>query len=164
MSIERLTYCGPYIECKVETIPSTYPVDRCSNAACTRHTIDSHAQGKFCHECGSAIAPMDIAYTEDAVDACELAEELADKLWRPFCNEEEVSDKNIHVWVGCESDDALALIVDNDEESLTELRQADIESQLNRFRRSYKKELALFRARYGAESVTVKWGILHTVS
>jgi len=148
---------------------STYSERRCGNAECSERLRDiRHEDASFCKVCGSAIADIEVEVEVDEVEQWELEEELDGRLWRPFGDfAETLSAQGVHIWVvtaGLEEDKAgRHLFVDDENESLTEVRPADIESELKALSRTWKKELNLLRARYGPSNVSMKWGIIQSI-
>jgi hypothetical protein len=172
MGVTRTTYCGPYVECKVSKTTPTFEKWRCSNPACEQHTIDSHHyEVKFCSKCGSAFKIVEVAEEVDAVNRWELEEEIEAALGQPFgAFEFELKAQGRHIWVGNKDPEDIgdkpirSSFVCNEEESLTELQAADIDSQLKQFHRIYDEELKRLRSAYGPANVQVKWGIVRSVS
>jgi hypothetical protein len=169
MSVDVSTYCGPYVECKVQKLRLTYEERQCPNAACTRYKQENRVN-KLCPECGTAIQAVTLEVEVHAVDPWELEEEFESRLFQPFGEyESNLSDQGLHIWLGGRSSDddgpsvgSFALF--EYEESLTEVRPADIQAELKRFQTDYRDELKLLRERYGASKVKVKWGVLHTIT
>ena len=165
MGVTRLTYCGPYVECKVQKTKASYPSRVCPNTACELHTVEPQANDKFCRACGSTIAEVTEEVEEDAVDSWELEEDFDGAMYQPFGGfMSKLSDQGIHIWVGNKDETARPLAFYGGEESLTELQPKDVEAELKSFSRSYAKELSQLRAAYGSTNVAVKWGIIHSVT
>jgi hypothetical protein len=158
MGVSRLTYCGPFVECKCQQAAATYEKQRCSNPACKMHTVNVH--DRFCGQCGSAIVTVEFPCEADAVDSWELDEELGDVLWQPFtCSE--LLGQGTHIWIGDEPERPLCVY--QDEESVTELQPTEMETELTWFEKQYNEPLNRLRAAYGSDNVKVKWGILHSI-
>jgi len=171
VGIERFTYCGPYVKCKVQKTTFTYKERVCSNPKCDQHGDPcTQTHDKFCSECGSAIQEVDVEQQGDAIDPYELAEDLKLELCPTFhAYAEERSAEGVHIWSGnnprkgTKNRPARPFYIDDEENSLTELRAEDIESELADFAKGYAKELALLRKHYGQANVTLKWGLLHEI-
>lgn len=166
MRIMHFTLCGPYVECRVEKTSTTFQRRTCPNTCCEQHLNERFGRcDKFCPTCGSAIVEISVEQEVDAVDPWELEEDLDLAMAQPFGDHaEKLSEQGLHIWVGgiakdCANDEFYAGD-DEDEESLREVRPADIESDLKEFSRRYRKELKRLRAAYGDGKVTVKWGII----
>lgn len=168
MGIERMTYCGPYIECRVSKTITTLCKRTCPNTSCSRHDkpIQSDSE-QFCGECGHAIQEVDVEVEVDAVDTLELEEGSQGHLWQPFGDfAETLSGKSIHIWLvnrELEGNSKRAPFIDEDEESVTGLTTADIENEMKLFAREAKKELETLQQHYGVDNTTLRWGILHAV-
>jgi hypothetical protein len=171
MGVTRITYCGPYVECKVGKTTSTFAKSRCSNPACKQHTRESEGQrDKFCGQCGSAFETIAVEREVEAVDPYELQEKFGGVLWQPFgFFASELSEQGLHIWVGTKEDenkddqDNRSLVSDNEEESLREIQVADIGSELKQFHRTYAEELNRLRTVYGRANVKVKWGLVQAI-
>ena len=169
MSVTRLTYCGPYIECKVKKTMSTFSKRTCPKAECGQHGANMwHDTERFCKECGTAIAEVSEEVEGDAVDFFDVMDEPGVDLESfYFGNEDRLSQKGIHVWIVSRisrlgKKPQRDLYVYDDDNSLDSITPQTIPSELEEFSRKARKELAWLRERYGADRVEVKWGILHT--
>jgi hypothetical protein len=161
MSVKYITYCGPYVECKVQKTRKTFSALICSNSTCKHHTVNPYASpGKFCKDCGSPIQEIDVEEEVDAVDWIDLQEDLG-SLSQAFGSfERELSDQGLHIWIGHVGGRNHGKVSRNGDESLTELHPSDIEAELTRFSQIHAKELDQLRAAYDSTNVTVKWGIV----
>src|SRR5262249_15796164 len=112
MSVEHTIYCGPYVECKVETTTSMSLERRCPKAARLHSTRSNTKNDKVCPACLSTMVDVNIEVEEDAVDAWELQDEFEGDMLLLFFNE------GNDIWVK----DGGSFFVDQDDDSLRELQ------------------------------------------
>ena len=168
MVITHFTFCGPYVECRVQKTSTTFQVKTCPNTSCEQHLNEMFGRcDKFCPTCGSAIGEVTVEQEVDAVNSWELEEKLGCAMIQPFGDHAEtLSEQGLHIWIGCgmakgaADEDPDSVDDDDDEESLREVRPDDLASELEKFSSSYKGELDQLRAAYGCDKVTVKWGVI----
>ena len=184
MGISRFTLYGPYVECKVQKTTETFHERVCPNVSNKLHPAANLGEdGKFCSECGNAIVEISVEEEVDAVNAWELQEDFDGAMWQPFGDyAEKLGEQGLHIWVGGkrgedgddedteafadadEEQDTEAFVGPEDEEFVTEVCPADIETELKEFSQDYVEELDRLRAAYGVGNVTIKWGIIQAIN
>lgn len=164
MGISYKTYVGPYVRCVVEFKDVEKTRRACPNTACKSYGETRFAQGEFCAKCGTPIG--DVSYTEriEAVDRWEVSEEIDQHLCDPGGDGyiRWVEANKAHLWkpnidAGIARDGHLESRVDF---ALSEIQAAEIQTEIERFTQFFAQELAHFRSRYGADVVSIHWGVI----
>lgn len=161
MSADYGTYVGPYARCAVARVPVTRLQIACPNKECPNHTKGLRVP--FCELCGSKVASLPHVELDFTVDQWDVQEDIhealaqpggdgymrwseanAAHLWKP---NKQMPGRDPHL----ESREAFALF---------EIAAPQIAAEIAQFQVTFEDALTELRARYGADAVTLHWGVI----
>ncbi len=169
MGIDRTTYLGPYILCKVTKVPSTMKVFTCSKSDCKKYEYSFYPvdKRKFCETCGSAILGREKPIEIDSVDCHELQMVIKENLMTAYGDymRSWMRDKNVHIWIANQSvPEVRKFYIDRDQDNVTEINLKMITDESNRFAEFFEKEIVALCDQYGRDNMEYKWGVIHMIS
>ena len=161
MSITYRAYVGPYVRCAVTMVDTPQTRNACLNPSCTMH--DRYSSAPFCHLCGSKNG--EIAYIEQkpSVDQWDIQE-------RPLWRLAGLSGDGYDTWMR----ESLAQIwipnhrtlwrdghLENRVDfSLEPITAEQVTTEQSAFQDFFAAEMAVLIVQYGADNVTVEWGVI----
>jgi len=165
MSIDYGIYVGPYVRCKVDQAPVTRLQITCPNDACKNHK--QPMRKPFCDLCGSKVATVPLTVMEDRIDTWDVREAIDERLctasgdtygrwseenrthlWKP--------NKQLGMVAGhLESREAFALFT---------IEPSVIGVEIARFQGAFSDDIEYLQTVYGADAVSIEWGIIQDYS
>jgi hypothetical protein len=165
MGIDYATYLGPYIVCKTEIEDAKATMKSCTNVKCKTYKQERWGAKKFCDECGQKIGEIEISVKQNKVDTNVLSDELNEAMTVPSGDSfhDLTRDNKIDIWYGNRQDGIGISFDPKDEVMYEEFESNTIKVQIDDFVKEYAKELEIIKNAYGAENVSVKWGLIHQI-
>lgn len=161
MSTDYRTYVGPYARCAVARVPVTRLQITCPNTVCKNH--GEGLRTPFCDLCGTRVESLPQTGSAQAVDRWDVREEInealagagGDAYWR-------WSESNgIHLWMpNLKMPGRRPHLEDRTDFALFEITEGQIATEILQFQITFEDALTVLRERYGADAVTLHWGII----
>ncbi len=166
MSISYHTYVGPYLHCRVAYIDTPAYQVGCPSAGCPRYARPSSGD-RHCRHCGAAIERIPTTEQRAAVDAWALGNVIGETLTR--AHGDAASDwsrlQGAHLWYANVATEGRDYHLETPEDLFVcEITAGQIREELTAFEWQFAREIALFREQYGADAVSLRWGIIQDYS
>lgn len=159
MGVSASIRVGPYVAVHNPERDTTESYNTCSNTECKKHRVQFYgSDGKFCTECGSQITEQTFPCL-GPIDFDEF-EVLGDRLHK-VTNEQKFEDYD--VFISNVRGHGLSLDPENNE-YLFDLTNTDRQEQVDKFTKSFDKEIKKLKETFGADAVTIKWGVVSWLS
>lgn len=159
-------YVGPYAQCKVGTTTEEEPFLGCTNTKCINATRDLPT--KFCPDCGAPRGERIRMLTVDVVDDYDVGELLHNLLRTPSGDGYLAwsQQHHMHLWIingssRLERDPALDLSAAF---MLDTISAEIVAREMLAFADLYSLQLQKLRKVYGADAVSLHWGIVQDYS
>lgn len=162
MSISYSTYVGPYVRCTVGTTETTEQIRGCTNRGCPNHQ-HHFRQDAYCNLCGSLIGNVPHSIVRDAVDSWSLRDAINEQLVTASGDGyfDWGREGHAHIWVpnvdvpwrDCHLEERVDF-------SLVEIKAEQVSTEIDAFSMRFRHELEIFRQNYGADAVSICWGIV----
>jgi hypothetical protein len=157
MGVDYNVVLGPYIQCTNTPQETEREKRTCPNKKCKMHGREFFDKDtKFCQECGKPIEKIKIKEMGEKVEAWEIAE----KLKLSTISGEFKLPKNTDLFIGNKRDHLRKTLFDAHDEQLLEVSAEMIATELATFADDYSAAIAKLRELYGADNVTLKWGLI----
>jgi hypothetical protein len=165
MSFTYDTYVGAYARCAVERVPVTRLQITCPTDGCENH--GKGMRQSFCQLCGAKVASLPHVELDFAIDQWQVREDIDEVLVQPGGDEYvRWSEANAaHLWMPNQSMPGRDPHLDSREPfMLQEITAKQVETEILQFQITFEDVLTELRARYGADAVTLHWGIIQDYS
>jgi hypothetical protein len=155
------TYVGPYLHCSVRTSPLTKTVKVCPHFKCRFHDPKTPMadQNLFCPQCGRKAEETTVkveGQLRDDIDSYQLSED---------------TDERLAQYNGNYPEDGLHLFIPNLEwprefsierscGEVLRVRAVLLEQEMSWFENAFKDGIAKAAEIYGADKISVRWGVL----
>ena len=166
MSVDYQVYCGPYVECKPQTVLGKTSRRACTNENCTRYGIST--VDTYCPKCGGKIGNCSKDTVTDVQDQDEIDNDLSVLI--PLINEviEGMTKSHLYVVPICYDAEKENVRKDIGEfDARTEFEIREINGEIIAAEISFVKDLPdmeTLQKAYGVDNVVVKWGVLNYLS
>lgn len=156
MSIDYGTYVGPYVRCVVGQVDTQKERPQCTK--CGRGYASPLG---FCHDCGGKIDMVAHIEMDDAVDDWDVREHIQDRLATPSGDGYYTwkRENHAHLWVPNINSSGYHL---DTREDFNLVEITDIGTVA--FELQFSGDIAYLRSQYGADNVTIHWGIIQDYS
>lgn len=173
MGVSSSVYVGPYIRCKNPSGERTVYDRACANNDCLKFA-DKYAirhDQKFCTECGSEIHD-DVPSTKKGplVSISHVMDRMLDLgrkgevFYTPHRSSDYPGANDNDVWVLNMDVGTVTHNIDPMYEEIVDLKNVDISSEIAALKKAIPQELAVLDECYGADKVTIHWGVVSYVS
>jgi len=166
MSISYHTYIGPYVQCRVAFVDTPSYQVGCPNAGCPRYVQPSDG-GRYCRHCGALIERVATTEQRAAVDTWALVDVIGQTLTNASGDAaaDWSREQGAHLWYANVATGGREYHLETPEDFFVcEIAAGQIQAEIAAFEQQFASELALFRERYGADAVGVRWGIIQDYS
>ena|ERR1051325_3855591 len=166
MSIDYHTYVGPYTQCRVAFVDTPSYQVGCPNAGCSRSARPSIGD-RHCRHCGATIERVEITEQRAAVDAWALVDVIGQTLTNASGDAaaDWSREQGAHLWYANVATEGRDYHLETPEDFFVcEIAPGQIQDEIAAFERQFAGELAIFRAHYGTDAVSVRWGIIQDYS
>lgn len=166
MSINYHTYVGPYVRCRVNYIDAPSYQIGCPNTGCPRYARPSGGD-KHCRYCGAVIERVPTTERRPTVDAWMLIDAIGNTLTNASGDAaaEWSEEHSAHLWKANEETERRGYHLETPEDFyICEITAEQIREELEAFSQQFVGELEIFRSHYGADAVTIHWGIIQDYS
>lgn len=168
MGIEYRTYVGPYVRCVVGTAEVEKSRRACLTQGCQNHQRDNAGRDSaFCSLCGSPIGLVPYTVVELAVDEWDVRDALNERLATPSGDGYSfwARDEYAHLWIPNVSTPGRDYSLDERADfALMEITPEQALEERAAFTVQFQPELTVLRATYGADAVSIHWGIIQDYS
>lgn len=164
MGVDRKIYIGAYIDCRTTNVSTIQKITGCPNKSCSRFSKETSI--KFCNDCGSKITECSISKNKPKICTWEVGEKLKDVLFpaNHWGAPDEVDGVIAHYWLSNRKTKAGLWINQSDPSFVTEMESvSEIEAHKQEMLTYHQSEYKILQEIYGAENVTVRWGIINMV-
>lgn len=168
MSLDYSVHVGPYVECKTYKKNTTASIHSCTKPDCENQGKEVWV--KFCSICGTKIGKVDIPIKANKVDRGHLFKEMNDVMMPP-------SGDDMYTWMNKNDTDlwfgnhhrpnkkSRSFHFDPKYDSyFKEITPEMIAEELTEFQDQYRKEISILSKHYGLGNITIKWGVIATIS
>lgn len=161
MSISYETYVGPYARCANGTKEENQQYISCPNADCENH--QKALRTPYCEKCGTKVQSLTRTFTAEAVDAWDVGEKIDDRLTTPGDDAHMTwsEENHAHLWMPNVSTPwRNGHLEERADFFLQEIQLGDCATEISAFADFFAPELTALRAAYGANAVSIHWGII----
>lgn len=162
MSIDYGIYAGPYARCKVSLVEVTKLQISCPNAQCKNHARGLRTM--YCDLCGSKVASVPHKEMDEAVDHWDVSEAINERLATAHGDQYHgrwLQENRTHLWMPNNPLELEAGHLNAREAfALFTIEPQTIADEMARFQSAFQDDLDYLRTVYGADAVTIHWGII----
>jgi hypothetical protein len=155
MSSKHHYYVGPYVETRCARVQEPRTRRTCTNALCAVSKGSHH--GNFCAVCGAPVGDVAYSVEVDAVSAPDLCQQIREALMN-----KDVAD-GVHAWLpnaGRSQPRRFRLGGEDGQAGATPILPTQHFREREWLGGAFSAEIEAMRVAYGAENVTIRWGIV----
>lgn len=147
-------HVGVFVECLNPLRETPHTVDGCVNANCTNYHNEIRAP--YCGECGSPFGQFAVIQREPSVEWYVVSVNIDEALFPAILSNKGGYD----IWLPNKSVDGGAGIDTEETGEVVDIPAETRAAHIANFERGLSAGLAGLREAYGAENVTVRWGVV----
>jgi len=169
MGVDYNVYLGPYLKCQNPDVDKQVTKLTCPNTSCAKH-MQWRGHDPFCAKCGSQIVDVTTTQHKPRVCGSSLLEELNEVFYAPgTCYAQYPFEDHVDVWIPNTKPKTIfgsrqASFDARYDTGMTRVCPSLIEDETDAFKRVFVKELTKMCEAYGADCVSIHWGLLSYAS
>lgn len=162
MSTDYYIHVGPYIKVYNPKRNSSKTVNTCVNTTCKKHKQNIYGNDKFCSECGNQIKMSEFSCM--AALQFDIYEEFKDTLAKVIREYKPIELMDYQFFVGNTKGTPSKRICVSESEGESQIMFDKITDDCLTFCDMYRKEINRLYEVFGKDNVSVKFGVLHSIS